>query len=82
MFWNLHLTGGRVMKHYEPDFAQWTDQNHMPFLNQVLAQSQNNSNNQPAAHGFNMLWRNVLKFFNHSRTGGSARKSGTPPYLS
>jgi hypothetical protein len=70
------------MKRFEPDFSEWTDQNHVPFLQQIAAQSQNKSGSQTRSHGLNMLWHNVLKFFSHPTRGGSVKKRTMPPYLS
>lgn len=70
------------MKRIDPEFDQWTDQNHVPYCPATAGQSQEISNAAPAKHGLNMLWHSVRKLFGHSHAVGHINRKKSKAFLS
>jgi hypothetical protein len=74
MFAFPNFSGAVFMKKREPEFDQWTDQNHVPFRPALFTESQRNSSAEFTRRGLNLLWHNVLKFFGHVPVLGSVKR--------
>gem|GEM_PF-5800260 len=70
------------MKRHEPEFDQWTDQNHVPYCPRTSVESQRISSVPFGRRSFNLIWHGVLKLFGHSQTAGTTHKNFSGPYLS
>ena len=70
------------MKRQEPEFDQWTDQNHVPYCPSSDAESQGKSDNRSFRDSFKLIWHCVLKLFGHSQSPGGAKRNSTKAFLS
>ncbi len=64
----------------EPDFEQWTDQNHVPYCGMLSAKTPEFSTSSHRQNFFKMLWQSVTRWVAPSHTSGivsGARKPGT-----
>lgn len=70
------------MKRPEPEFDQWTDQNHVPYRPDSESETQMISNGGSLKHSFNLIWHGVLKMFKHSQSLDVAKKDPSRAFLS
>jgi hypothetical protein len=70
------------MKRQEPEFDQWTDQNHLPYYPHFSTESHEITSSGSFRKGFNLLWHGVLKLFKHSQTLGVHKKQTSRAFLS
>ena len=70
------------MKRQEPEFDQWTDQNHIPYFPNFSSESHEITDTGTLRKSFNLLWHGVLKLFKHSQTTCLHRKESTRAFLS
>jgi len=70
------------MKRQEPEFDQWTDQNHMPYCPSSGAESQGISSHPSFRLSFKLIWHGVLKLFGHSQSPVGAKRNSTKAFLS
>ncbi len=69
------------MRNVEPEFDQWTDQNHVPYFPNPQAESQRNTSAPHLNKGLNLLWHSILKLFGLSQTDGSVAHKHAPSSL-
>jgi hypothetical protein len=62
------------MKRPEPEFDQWTDQNHVPFCPGLTRQIQKNSIAHTVKFNVKLMWHCVLRLFRVTPASGSAKK--------
>jgi hypothetical protein len=70
------------MRRKEPEFDQWTDQNHLPFCPISGTESQNISSNRSFRKSFKLIWHGVLKLFGHSQSLGVEKRKSSRAFLS
>lgn len=70
------------MKRIDPEFDQWTDQNHLPYRPLQFGQSQGISKATPSPRSMNLLWRSVRKLFGRSHAVDHITQPNSKPFLS
>lgn len=69
------------MRAKEPEFDQWTDQNHMPYVPGMGRESQKLSSPPALPKRLNLLWHGILRFLGLSEERGSASRRQMPTTL-
>jgi hypothetical protein len=70
------------MKKIEPEWDQWTDQNHVPFCPGSHGKSQEITNTPRSKKSFSLLWHFIEKLFTPSSKVRSGQSKPSGPYLS
>jgi len=64
----------------QPDFEQWTDQNHVPYCGGLSGKNLEITTSSHRQNIFKMLWHNIARFVtpqHHSGIVSGAKKPGT-----
>ena len=62
----------------QPEFDQWTDQNHVPFCDMLRAKNSENSTSSHSRHRLSMLWQNIKGWWSHSTESGFTTAAKKP----
>jgi hypothetical protein len=74
--------GATSMKKSEPEFDQWTDQNHVPYFPVSGRERQKYSEIPPLRRNFNMLWHSIQKIFGHPHKTELVKRGSASTFLS
>jgi hypothetical protein len=70
------------MKRQEPEFDQWTDQNHVPYCPSGGTEIPANSTHRHFRDSFNLIWHGVLKLFGRSQSPRVTKRNSSRAFLS